>query len=94
MTKNMTLFSRLTRDYDTNAPLIILENLPCFKNATMTSDQLRRLAQKLLTIADEAEKGDTSEFHSGGQLEQYYQMCDYSDTLEYQDTEDNFADLE
>lgn len=79
MTKNMTLFSRLSRDFDTNAPLIILENLPFYKSATMTSGQLRRLAAKLIAIADEAEKGDTGEFANGGQLEQYYSVCSYAD---------------
>ncbi len=90
MTKNMTLFSRLTRDFDTNAPLIVLENLPFYRNATMTSDQLRRLAAKLITVADEADKGNEGEFKDGQQMEQYYQVCNYSDTLEFQDNEENF----
>ena len=92
--KNMTLFSRLTRDFDSNAPLIILENLPFYKGATLTSCQLRRLAQKLLTIAEEADKGATGEFQSGGQIEEYYQVCSYEDTLECQDNEENFQDLD
>ena len=90
MTKNMTLFSRLTRDFDTNAPLIVLENLPFYRDATMTPDQLRRLAAKLIAIADEADKSDGGQLANGGQLEQYYSVCDYEDTLEYQDNEDNF----
>lgn len=94
MTKNMTLFSRLTRDYDTNAPLIILESLPFYKGATMTPDQLRRLAQKLLMIADEAIKGNAGELKDGGQIEEYYSVCDYEDTLEFQDNEDNVQDLD
>lgn len=85
MTKNMTLFSRLTRDFDTNAPLIVLESLPFYEAATMTPDQLRRLAQKLLTIAAEAEKGDAGEFANGGQMEEYFSVCDFEDTLEFQD---------
>lgn len=92
--KNLTLFSRLTRDYDTNAPLIILESLPFYRNATMTSDQLRRLAQKLLTIADEASKGDSGELKDGASMEQYYTVCSYEDTLEFQDNEENFQDLD
>ena len=90
MTKNMTLFSRLTRDFDSNAVLIVLENLPFYRNATMTPDQLRRLAQKLLMVADEAIKGDGGQLANGGQLEQYYSVCDYEDTLEFQDNEENF----
>lgn len=90
---NMTLFSRLTHDFDTNAPLIVLENLPFYRNATMTSDQLRRLAQKLLTIAEEADKGHAGEFQNGN-MEQYYSVCSYSDTLEFQDNEENFQDLD
>lgn len=58
---NMTLFSRLTRDFDSNAQLIILESLPFYKGATFTSDQLRRLAQKLLIIADEESSQDVDE---------------------------------
>ena len=92
--KSMTLFSRLTRDYDSNAQLIILENLPFYKGATFTSGQLRRLAQKLLTIAEEAEKGDSGEFANGASMEQYYSVCSYEDTLEYQDSEDNVQDLD
>jgi hypothetical protein len=92
--KNMTLFSRLTRDFDSNAPLIILENLPFYKGATLTSDQLRRLAQKLLTIAEEADKGHAGEFKNGGQIEEYYQVRDYESTLEFQDNEENVADLD
>jgi hypothetical protein len=94
MTKNMTLFSRLTHDFDTNAPLIVLENLPFYRNATMTSDQLRRLAQKLLAIVEEADKGHSGEFKNGGQIEEYYQVCDYESTLEFQDNEENFADVD
>ena len=92
MTKNMTLFSRLTRDFDTNAPLIVLESLPCYKNATMTPAQLRTLAAKLIAIADEAERGDTGEFKDGASMENYYQVCHYSDTLEFQDNDTNFDD--
>jgi len=77
---NCTLFSRLTRDYDSREPLIILENLPFFRNATMTPDQLRRLAAKLITIAEEAEKGDSGEFKDGQQMEQYYQISSFDDT--------------
>lgn len=88
MTKNMTLFSRLTRDFDSNAVLIVLENLPFYRNATMTPDQLRRLAAKLVTVADEAGKGDAGEFKDGQQMEQYYQISNFSDTLEYSDSED------
>jgi hypothetical protein len=90
MTKNMTLFSRLTHDFDTNAPLIVLENLPFYKGATFTSDQLRRLAAKLIMVADEADKGHSGEFKNGGQLEEYYQVRDYESTLEFQDNEENF----
>ena len=88
---NMTLFSRLTRDFDTSARLIVLENLPFYRNATLSPAQLRTLAAKLLTIADEADKGNTGEFKNDSQLEQYYSVCDYSDTLEFQD---NLADLD
>ena len=88
--KNLTLFSRLTRDFDTNGILIVLEGLPFVKNATMTPAQIRTLAAKLLTIAEEADKGHAGEFQNGGQLEQYYSVCDYSDTLEFQDDEENF----
>ena len=77
---NCTLFSRLTRDFDTNARLIVLENLPFFRNATMTPDQLRALSRKLLTIAEEAEKGDSGEFKDGQQMEQYYQISSFDDT--------------
>lgn len=94
MTKNMTLFSRLTRDFDNSAVLIILENLPFYRNSTMTVKQLRTLAAKLLYIADEAEKGNTGELKDGGQIEQYYSVRDYSDTLEYQDNEENFQDVD
>jgi hypothetical protein len=87
---NCTLFSRLSRDFDTNAPLIVLENLPFYKGATMTPDQLRRLAHKLLMVADEAIKGDAGEFKDGSQIEEYYQVCDYESTLEFQDNEENF----
>jgi hypothetical protein len=86
--KNFTLFSRLTRDFDSNAVLIVLENLPLYQNATMTPDQLRRLAAKLITIADEADKGNAGEFKDGQQMEQYYQVSNFSDTLEYSDDED------
>ena len=86
--KNFTLFSRLTSDYDNNAVLIVLENLPFYKNATMTPDQLRRLAVKLVTIADEAEKGEAGEFKDGQQMEQYYQVSYFEDTLEYSDSDD------
>jgi hypothetical protein len=89
----MTLFSRLTRDYDSNEVLIILENLPFYRNSTMTVKELKSLAAKLLTIADEASKGDTGEFKNGN-MEQYYQVCDYESTLEYQDNEENFQDLD
>jgi len=81
MTKstNCTLFSRLTRDYDTGAALVVLENLPFYRNATMTPDQLRALSRKLLTIAEEAEKGDSGEFNHG-ELEQYYSVSSYENT--------------
>ena len=92
MTKNMTLFSRLTRDFDTNAPLIVLENLPFYKNATMTPAQLRTLAAKLIAIADEAGRGDTGEFKDGASMEEYYQIRDYESTLEFQDDDTNFDD--
>jgi len=90
---NMTLFSRLTHDFDTNAPLIVLENLPFYKGATFTSDQLRRLAQKLLTIAEEADKGHAGEFKNGN-MELYYTVSSFEDTLEFQDNEENVADLD
>ena len=86
--KPLTLFSRLTRDFDSNTVLIVLENLPFYRNATMTSDQLRRLAAKLVTVADEADKGDAGEFKDGQQMEQYYHVNNFSDTLEYSDNED------
>lgn len=54
----------------------------------MTVKQLRTLAAKLIAIADEADK------NNGGQLEQYYSVCSYSDTLEFQDNEENFQDLD
>ena len=76
---NCTLFSRLTRDYDTGAALVVLENLPFFRNATMTPDQLRRLAQKLLYIADEASKGDAGEFQRG-EMEQYFSVSSFENT--------------
>ncbi|NCB40856.1 MAG: hypothetical protein EOM80_19040 [Erysipelotrichia bacterium] len=78
--KNCTLFSRLTKDYDTGAALVVLENLPFYKNATMTPIQLRRLAAKLITIADEAGKDDAGEFKDGATMEQYYQISSYHDT--------------
>lgn len=78
-TTNCTLFSRLTRDYDTGAALVVLENLPFYRNATMTPDQLRRLAAKLVTIADEASKGDSGEFQRG-EMEQYYTVSNFDDT--------------
>jgi len=81
MTKstNCTLFSRLTRDYDTGAALVVLENLPFYRNATMTPDQLRRLAAKLVTIAEEASKGNSGEFQRG-EMEQYYTVSSYEET--------------
>lgn len=90
MTKsnNCTLFSRLTRDYDTGAALVVLENLPLYKNATMTPDQLRRLAAKLVTIAEEAEKGDSGEFKDGAEMEQYFSVSSFEDTTEFCDSGD------
>lgn len=79
-TTNCTLFSRLTRDYDTGAALVVLENLPFFRNATMTPDQLRALSRKLLTIAEEAEKGDSGEFKDGAEMEQYFSVSSFDDT--------------
>jgi hypothetical protein len=47
----------------------------------------------LLTIAEEADKGHAGEFKNGGQIEEYYQACDYESTLEFQDNEEkNFQD--
>lgn len=91
---NLTLFSRLTNDFDNNEILIILENLPFYRNATMTPAQLRTLAGKLLTIADEAEKGDSGEFANGASMEQYYSISSFEDTLEFQDDEENFPYLD
>jgi len=85
--KPLTLFSRLTRDFDNNAVLIVLENLPFYRNATMTSDQLRRLAAKLMAVADEADKGDAGEFKGGATMEQYFSVCDYENTIDFQDGE-------
>lgn len=84
---NCTLFSMLSRDYDTNLPLIVLEGLPCFKNATMTAQQLRKLAEKLMAVADEADKGDAGEFKDGATMEQYFSICDYENTIDFQDGE-------
>lgn len=91
--KNMTLFSRLTRDFDTNAPLIVLENLPFYRNSTMTAAQLRKLAAKLIAIADEADKGHAGEFKNGN-MELYYTVSSFEDTLEFQDNEENVQDLD
>jgi len=90
MTKstNCTLFSRLTRDYDTGAALVVLENLPFYRNATMTPDQLRRLAAKLVTIAEEASKGNSGEFQRG-EMEQYYSVSSFEDTTEFCDSGDD-----
>ena len=85
---NCTLFSRLTRDFDTNARLIVLENLPFVKGATMTPDQLRALSRKLLTIAEEAEKGDSGEFKNGAEMEQYFSVSSFDDTTEFCDSGD------
>lgn len=82
MTKstNCTLFSRLTRDYDTGAVMVVLENLPFYRNATLSPDQLRTLAKKLITIAEEAEKGDSGEFKDGAEMEQYFSVSNFDDT--------------
>lgn len=87
MTKNMTLFSKLTQDYDSGAALVVLENLPFYRNSTMTVKQLRTLAAKLVMIADEADKGHDGEFKDG-QMEQYYTVNAYESTLEYCESEE------
>lgn len=89
MSKTLTLFSRLTRDYDSGAVVVVLENLPFYRNATMTPEQLRRLAAKLVTIADETVKGDDGEFKAGQQMEQYYQVSSYENTVEFCESEDS-----
>jgi len=86
--KPCALFSRLTKDYDSGAVLVVLENLPFYRNATMTPDQLRRLAAKLVTIADEASKGDSGEFKDGATMEQYYQIASFGDTELFQNDPD------
>jgi len=86
---NCTLFSRLTRDYDSGAALVVLENLPFYRNATMTPDQLRALSRKLLTIAEEAEKGDSGEFKDGAEMEQYFSVSSFEDTTEFCDSGDD-----
>lgn len=90
-TVNCTLFSKLTRDYDSGEPLIILENLPFYKNATLSPDQLRVLAKKLMTIADEATKGDAGEFQRG-EMELYYSVSDFENTETFADSDDDAED--
>jgi hypothetical protein len=84
--KNLTLFSRLTHDFDTNAPLIVLENLPFYRNSTMTVKQLRTLAAKLIAIADEADKNNGGQLANGENMELYYTVSSFEDTLEFQDS--------
>jgi hypothetical protein len=65
-----TLESQVTRTTK-GAPVVVLNGLPAYKDATMTPKQLKDLAGELLRLADAAERGET------GTSEYQFSVCDF-----------------
>lgn len=70
-----TLESQVTRTTK-GAPVVVLNGLPAYKDATMTAAQLKGLAEELLRLAVASENGEkgAGEFH--------FSVCDFYTEIE------------
>lgn len=70
-----TLESQVTRTTK-GAPVVVLNGLPAYKDATMTPKQLKGLAEELLRLAVASENGEK------GAGEYQFSVCDFYTEIE------------